>query len=143
VTYAVHTDTGGMTQGAPSADCPPRYEIAVGYRASTADGLLDEAGGTVLVATAADAASFHAAIDIGAVGGTTRPSGWLPEDWASNTLSLDGAGTPEQLQVSATWQASSEASGPVVDSGAPTETGTVSPSGMTEGVGMMTLAPVP
>jgi hypothetical protein len=115
----------------------------VAYVVTTADGVLDEAGATTLVGTAADSASFHADIDVDAVGGATRPSGWVPEDWASSTLSLDGAGTPEQLQVSATWHASSAPSGPAVDSGATTETGTVSPSGMTEGAGSMSLAPAP
>lgn len=143
VTYTLHQDTGGAMQGAPSADCSSQYEIAVGFTTSTADGALNEVGAVTLIGAAADAASFHADIDIGAVGGTTRPSGWLPEDWASNTLSLDGAGTPEQLQVSATWHASSAPSGPAVDSGAPTDTGTMSPSGMTEGAGSMTLTPVP
>ncbi len=144
-TYAMSGggDSGTMGSGAGSADCPPRYEIIVAYTVNTDDGLLAEAGETTLVASAVDAASFHVSIPLAQVAGTTSPADWNPADWASNTLALDGSGDPSSLMISATWQASSTAAGPVEDSGGSsgTDTGTVSPSGITAGLGSMTLTP--
>lgn len=140
VTYQLHQDTSGMGGGA-EPQCASRYEIAMDLAASTDDGQIAEAAAVTVVASESEAMSFNVGVDIGSVGGTTRPS-WDPSDWATNTLSLDGSGSGANLTISATWQASSGARGPVVDTAsAGTETGTVEPSGMTEGVGSMSLTP--
>ncbi len=145
VTYAINEpDSGSMAQGAPSAECPSRYAIDLLLSVSTDDGLLAEAVSTTLVASSATVASFDASVDIASVGGTTRPAAWDPADWPVNTLALNGYGDGAALTVSVGWQASSGARGPELDTasgGGVVETGTVEPSGMTEGVGSMSLTP--
>jgi hypothetical protein len=145
VTYAMNEpDTGSMAQGAPSAECPSRYEIDLLLSVATDDGLLAEAVNTTLVASSAAAVSFDAAVDLASVGGTTRPAAWDPADWPVNTLSLDGYGDGAALTISVGWQAASGARGPELDTasgGGTVETGTTEPSGMTEGVGSMSLSP--
>lgn len=149
VTYAMNQpDTGSMAQGAPSAECPSRYEIDLLLSVATDDGLLAEAVGTTLVASSAASVSFAASVDLASVGGTTRPAAWDPADWPVNTLSINGYGygygDGATLTISVGWQASSGARGPSLDTGSgggTVETGSTEPSGMTEGVGSMSLSP--
>ena len=145
VTYAMNEpDSGSMAQGAPSAECPSRYEIDLLLSVATDDGLLAEAVNTTLVASSAASVSFDAAVDFASVGGTTRPAAWDSADWPVNTLSIYGYGDGATLTISVGWQASSGARGPSLDTGSgggTVETGTTEPSGMTEGVGSMSLSP--
>lgn len=128
----------GLGDGAPVEDCGPMYSWGTESVLTDASGALDEVFGAGVIVRALDAVELFGVVPLGAVVGSTRPSGWDPADWDRTDLVVTGTASPAGWLVSAMWVASQEAD--AKDEGT-AETGTVDVSGMTEGVGSGSFTP--
>jgi hypothetical protein len=135
---------GPLSEGAPSADCPPFYESSATMSFNLEGGALAERFDIVLRSSTIASQRFTASEDLSVVAGTERPVWFDPSDWAQTRLLVDASFDGTTWQGSAMWQASSEASvlasAAVLAGHGGSETGWVEPSGVSEGIGGFSVA---
>ncbi|MDP2313391.1 MAG: hypothetical protein Q8P41_10830 [Pseudomonadota bacterium] len=135
-----HYVDSGLGEGGLAEDCGPTYLWTTEAMLSDETGALDERIAVQISVPTADVALLTGTVALDSMVGTTRPEAWDPADWAENDLSVSANATPGQWIVQVLWWASTGVD--AKDEGAETETGTVSPSGMSELVGTMTATPL-
>lgn len=122
----------GMAQGAPGAsDCPPVYEYALAVAVRSDDGAFVADFSPTLEVSDPAATTLHDQVLLAAFAGTARPTFDIGK-WASVSFAVDAAQADDAWTGSFTWFGLSEAA---ESAGAEAETGSVNPSGETEGVG--------
>lgn len=125
---------GSMAADSGPTDCPPVYEYGLNALLGTSDGSYTGALSALVLVAEPGTGNISASLPIASFTGSAQPA-FDTTKWASVSLELDAAQVAGGWSGSMMWLGSNASGGPEATADTAAETGTVEPSGVTEGIG--------